>query len=83
MDRLKTELLLLLAFVFGLGLIAFTVDWLLRRFPSPTKVILALLVFAYLATMLVLFVNGNLRGSYRGHDYEDEAPCPGRPGSTC
>lgn len=74
-------ILIAFAFLIGLGIVGGIIASLHRRFPSQTKAILVLLVFAYAATMLVMCVNGDLRGPYRGEEYEPN--CPGPPAATC
>jgi hypothetical protein len=74
-------LFVLLGATFGLVVIAGVVNELLERFPLTTKSVLALLVFAYVGTVLVMCVNGDFRVQH--WDDEEEPYCPGPPHAIC
>ena len=54
---------------------------LASRFPDAARVVLPLLVVAYLVTMGVLWATGSIprRGYHEGYDID----CPGPPYATC
>jgi hypothetical protein len=80
MDGLK-YLFFALGVIFILSITASVVEGLLRRYPDITKCILVLFALGYFATILVMCMNGILRGP--SWEYEEEPYCPGPPFATC